>query len=167
MNKTIIAVKEQPPKELIRLALADSQELQETAHAKSQGVHTSAKYIEYYVFCWSINSIAFPMSCFLQLRRASAHLLSSSFLRMPNKKFNFMLIFVENSKIIEHFGEKTRLKSLSAFKMTRKMTWQTITTFHDKYLQIDFRVTLMWIADNLHMTYFNDLHLTCTWLTWL
>ena len=48
-------------KELIRLALTDSQELQETAHAKSQRVHTLTKYIESYVFCWSINSVAFRM----------------------------------------------------------------------------------------------------------
>ena len=33
-------------KELIRLALTDLQELQETAHAKRQGVDTLTKYIE-------------------------------------------------------------------------------------------------------------------------
>ena len=36
-------------KELIRLALTDSQELQDTAHPKSYGVETSTKYISVYV----------------------------------------------------------------------------------------------------------------------
>ena len=36
-------------KELIRLAMSDSQELQETAHVKSYGVDTSTKYIRFYV----------------------------------------------------------------------------------------------------------------------
>ena len=40
-------LEQQTSKGLIRLALTDPQELQETSHAKSYGVETSTKYTEY------------------------------------------------------------------------------------------------------------------------
>ena len=63
--------------ELIKLANTDSQELQETIHVKSQGVGTFKKYLEFYIFSKSTNSLALHMSCFLPFLQISDNLMSS------------------------------------------------------------------------------------------
>ena len=64
-------------KELIKLANTDSQELQETTQVKSQGVGTFKKYLEFYIFSESTNSLALRMSCFLPFLQISDNLMSS------------------------------------------------------------------------------------------
>ena len=64
-------------KELIKLANNDSQEFQDTIHVKSYGVGTFNKYIEFYLFFESTNSLALRMSCFLPILKTSDNLISS------------------------------------------------------------------------------------------